>query len=173
MNKISFLFLGLLLTATILFALPSKAFCPVCTIAVGLGVGLSRWLKVDDLLSGAWIGGLVVSMILWTEDWLSKKKINFNFSLPAIAVFYYLIIILPLYFTGIMGHPLNQLWGIDKLLLGIIAGSLVFLLSVGVNSFLKKKNQGKVYFPYQKVVLPVSFLIIISLIFYILLKWQK
>lgn len=39
------------------------AICPVCTVAVGTDVGLCRWLGIDDVLSGIWIGGLIISMI--------------------------------------------------------------------------------------------------------------
>jgi len=142
------------------------AFCPVCTIAVGAGVGLCRWLGVDDVLSGIWIGGLIVSMIGWTLNWLEKKQIRFRFRWLTVATLFYISVILPLYFTGIMGHPYNKLWGADKLLLGIVFGSIAFLLSFWLNSFLKKINQGKVFFPFQKVVLPILFLVITTLIFH-------
>jgi hypothetical protein len=33
--------------------------CPVCTIAVAGGVGLCRYLGIDDLISGSWIGALL------------------------------------------------------------------------------------------------------------------
>jgi len=144
----------------------AKAVCPVCTIAVGAGVGLCRWLGIDDVLSGIWIGGLIVSMIGWALSWLNKKQIRFPLHSLAVVAFFYLIIILPLYSMGIMGHPYNTFWGIDKLLLGMIFGSLAFLLSLWLNSFLKKINQGKVFFPFQKVVLPILFLTITTLIFH-------
>ncbi len=31
--------------------------CPVCSISIGVGVGLCRYLGIDDLISGVWIGG--------------------------------------------------------------------------------------------------------------------
>lgn len=34
----------------------AQAVCPVCTVAVGTGVGLSRWLGVDDTITGLWLG---------------------------------------------------------------------------------------------------------------------
>ena len=142
----------------------AQAFCPVCTIAVGAGVGLCRWLGVDDVLSGIWIGGLIISMIGWSLNWLNKKQIRFPLRSLAVVAFFYLIIILPLYSMGIMGHPYNKFWGIDKSLLGIIFGTLAFILSIWLNSFLKNKNQGKVFFPFQKVVLPLLFLIITTII---------
>jgi len=141
--------------------------CPVCTIAVGAGVGLCRYLGIDDLISGTWIGGLIVSLIFWTIDWLNKREIHFLFRKILVSVFFYFIVITPLYWLGIMGHPENKFWGIDKLLFGIISGSLAFILSVLFHNFLIKKNQGKVFFYFQKVVIPISFLVILSLIFYL------
>ena len=144
------------------------AFCPVCTIAVGAGVGLCRYLGIDDLISGTWIGGLLMSLTLWTIDWLNKKKIKFLFRKILVFIFWYGITIFPLYWLGIMGHPENKFGGIDKLLFGIISGSVVFLISFSIHNFLVKKNQGKSYFPFQKVIIPVSFLLILSLIFYLI-----
>ncbi len=144
----------------------AQAVCPVCTIAVGVGVGLCRWLGIDDLISGTWIGGLIVSTIIWSLDWLDKRGIKFKFRRLLIIVSFYLLVVFPLYLTGIMGHPFNKFWGIDKLLFGIISGSLVFSASVWSNNFLKKKNQGKAFFPFQKVVIPLLFLTIMSLILY-------
>jgi len=83
---------------------------------------------------------------------------------------YYLLIVLPLYFVGIIGNPSNALhnYGIDKLLLGIITGSIAFYFGAVWYYYLKQKNNGHAYFPFQKVVVPVSPLIILSIIFYFL-----
>lgn len=156
---------GGLLTAQ--FAL---AVCPVCTIAIAGGVGLSRWLGVDDSVSGIWVGALIISSIIWLLHWLDKKQIRFKFRWVIVTVLFYLVIILPLYWAGIIGHPYNQFCGIDKLVFGIIGGSLAFLIGNWLSNFLKKKNQGKAFFPFQKVVLPISFVIILSVIFFFLVK---
>ena len=150
----------------LLFALPAKAVCPVCTVAVGACVGLSRYLGIDDAISGLWIGGLIVSMIAWTIDWLNRKNIVFYGRKILTVIAYYAAIIIPLYFKDIAGHPFNKLWGADKLILGIILGSLAFLLAVFFNSWLKKKNNDKVFFPFQKVAVPIIFLLILSFVFY-------
>jgi hypothetical protein len=148
------------------FPIITRAICPVCTIAVATGVGLCRWLGISDLISGTWIGALIVSMIGWTINWIRDKKFKFRFHKIVITAFYYFIIVAPLYWAGIIGHPFNKFWGIDKLLFGIGAGTIVFILALILNYFLKKKNQGKAFFPFQKVVVPIVLLIIISLIFY-------
>lgn len=151
-------------------ALPARAICPVCTIAIGAGVGLSRWLGVDDLISGTWAGAFIVSIIFWTADWLDRKNIKFKFQYPALAVLFYAATVIPLYFTGIAGHPFNKFCGVDKLMFGIVSGSVVFTLGVLLHHFLKKRNRGKSYFAFQKVVIPLVLLIITSAVFYFTCK---
>jgi hypothetical protein len=142
------------------------AVCPVCTIAVAGGVGLCRFLGIDDLISGAWIGALLFSLFLWTIEWLNKKKIKFLFRKPLVFIFWYGLTIFPLMKIGIIGHPQNKFLGIDKLIFGIFSGTIVFLFSILFEDYLRKKNQGKAYFKFQKVVIPVLFLLILSLIFW-------
>lgn len=167
-NNSQKIFLAFLSLFSVFIALPVKAVCPVCTIAVGACVGLSRYLGIDDSISGLWIGGLAVSLIIWTIDWLNKKNIIFYGRKILTVILYYAVIIIPLYFKDIAGHPFNKLWGIDKLILGIILGSLGFVAAVFFNSWLKNKNGDKVFFPFQRVAVPVVFLLILSFIFYLI-----
>lgn len=156
----------------IFFAATARAVCPVCVIAVGAGVGLSRWLGVDDAISGLWIGGLLVAGSWWTIIWLGLKNWTFKYYKIIIPAAYYILVLAPLYFSDIIGHPLNKIFGIDKILFGSVVGSLIFLGGTFLNGFLKKKNGGKVFFPYQKVAIPVIILIISSFILYQLLIWK-
>jgi hypothetical protein len=123
-------------------------------------------LGIDDLISGTWIGGFLMSLTLWTIEWLDKKKVKFLFRKILIFVFWYSIALFPFYSLKIIGHPENKFLGIDKLIFGIFSGSITFLLSFLFYNFLKNKNQGKSYFPFQKVIVPVSFLTLLSLIFH-------
>jgi len=159
--------------AGVFFASSAKAFCPVCTIAIGAGVGFSRWVGIDDAISGVWIGGLTISMVFWTLDWINKRKFKIAFKNYIIPLVFYVLVIAPLYSWNIMGHPLNKMWGIDKILFGIILGSVVFLLSALTHTLLKKKNNSKSYFPYQKVAFPVSFLLITSLILHFIIQCPR
>ncbi len=145
-----------------------KAFavCPVCTIAVAGGVGLSRWLGIDDTVIGLWIGGLTMSLIIWTLNWFDKKNIKFIGRKIITTISYYGLMVVPLFYTGIMGHPLNKMWGMDKLLIGIILGTIGFLGGVKTYDYLKKKNNNRAYFPFQKVAMPILPLVILSIIFY-------
>lgn len=171
MKKTKLIFLGLLFSG-FFWASKAKAVCPVCVVAIGAGVGLCRWLGVDDIISGLWIGALIVAMIMWTLIWLRKRNWQFKYGSVIISIAYYFLIIWPLYSMNIMGHPLNKVFGIDKLLFGIISGGILFMLCNALNLFLKNRNQGKVYFPYQKVVIPFLFLIIASAIFHFIIGCQ-
>lgn len=169
-NKL-FLFLGAVFSG-LFFANITIAVCPVCIVAIGTCVGLSRWLGVDDTISGTWIGALIIALIIWTLNWLKQKNIKFPFKKILVAAAYYIFTVVPLYMAGIMGHPLNKILGIDKILFGIIMGTIVFLFAISVNNFFKKINNNKVYFPYQKVVIPLLFLIIISVILHFVIGCQ-
>ena len=144
------------------------AFCPLCTIIAGVGIGLSRYLGIDDTITGIWIGAVIVSMGMWTGKMLKKQHNKFPLPTLSILLSLYLITILPLYWTNMIGLYRNTLWHIDKLILGIIVGSIIFLLGVIVDVALRATNDCKVYFYFQKVIVPTSLLIIASFIFYLI-----
>jgi len=146
--------------------------CVICTAAVGAGVGLSRWLGVDDTITGLWIGGLTLSVALWTINWSTGKNIKFFGRQPLIIALYYALLIWPLYHYNMIGHPLNKLCGTDKLLLGITVGSIGFIIAIIINEQLKKKNGGRVYFPFQKVIIPVGLLATLSLALYLICAYK-
>jgi hypothetical protein len=154
------------------FALPAQAVCPVCTVAVGAGLGFARWFGIDDTVTGLWIGALTTSMTAWTVNWIGDKKPAWRF--PAdfwvwLAA-YAALIFVPLYFQGIVGHPLNTYWGVDKVILGSAVGGIVFGVMSRAYEILKKRNGGRAHFPFQKVVMPVASLAVFSFAFYFLTK---
>src|SRR3989338_5982677 len=95
-------FLFLLVVSGWLFGASAKAVCPVCAIAVGAGVGLSRYLGIDDTIAGLWIGGLSLSLSLWTIDWFDRKKIQFKYRAFITTLAYDVLIVVPLYCIGII-----------------------------------------------------------------------
>jgi hypothetical protein len=150
----------------------AQAVCPVCTVAVGAGLGFSRWLGIDDSITGLWLGGLLLSLSLWTIDWLNRKNIRFFLKRFFVILAYYALAIIPLYFTKIITNPFAFVCSCttDKLLLGIIEGTAAFFFGVKLYEFLKERNGGRAHFPYEKVVLPVGMLFIFTILFYLLTK---
>ena len=147
------------------FTKAAYAVCPICTVAVAAGLGLSRYLGIDDAVSSLWIGGIILSVSFWSIDWLTKKKINFKYRNILVFIFWYGLTLIPLQLTGIMGHPFNTVLGIDKILFGTAVGSVFFLLGIWADKKVREKR-GKQLFAFQKVVFPVVALAIISLVIY-------
>ncbi|OQA52157.1 MAG: hypothetical protein BWY43_00612 [candidate division WS2 bacterium ADurb.Bin280] len=156
--------------AIFLLTFPSGtlAFCPVCTVAVGAGLGLSRYLKIDDLISGVWIGAVLMSASLWFAGYLKKKKLNALYA-PLFALALYAFTFVPLKLYGVIGHAGNSLYKIDKLIIGTIIGTIAFPIAASIHVSLKKRK-GKSYFPFQSVAIPVALLLIISIIIYLVIK---
>ena len=145
----SALFAGVL-PAGFAFALEVSAQCQVCTLVVGAGVGFSRWLGIDDAVSGLWVGGLMASLVLGTLIWMEGKGLRFKGDGIVVAVLFYLSVLGPFYFLGVIGQCASKLWGIDKLIIGIFAGSILFLIGALWYARIKRRR-GHAYFPFRKV----------------------
>jgi hypothetical protein len=161
------------------FIIPTavNAVCPVCTVAVIAGLGVSRALGIDDIVTSIWIGGLILSASFWLIDWVKKKgwigkiknektQLLINY---LIIIFMYLLVLIPLKLDHAIGIALNRLWGIDKIVLGIAIGSVAFLAGMWTDRKVRK-IKGKQLFIYQKVVFPVLALIISSALFFFITK---
>jgi len=144
--------------------------CPVCVVAIGAGLGASRWLGIDDVVASIWIGALLTVLIVWTLLWMKNKKWSFPDDGVVITLLYIVLTYVPLYYVGIVGHPLNMIWGIDKILIGSIIGTTAFFAGHWMNLYMKSKNNGKAFFPYQKVAIPFGVIFITSLIFHLLIQ---
>lgn len=150
---------------------PALAVCPICTVAVAGGLGLSRYFGIDDSILGVWAGGLMVSVTMWTLDWLSRKKfkllekIDIKLLTLLVFLFWVLTTYVPLFELNIIGHPFNTILGIDKLIFGSILGFFAFLFGVWGDKKVRAVK-GKQMFAFQKVVFPVLSLTIFSLVLY-------
>lgn len=155
----------------ILFPSTALAVCPICTVAVAGGLGLSRYFGIDDSITGVWAGGLMISVTMWTLDWLARKKFKWvekiEIKLLALLVFLFWVLTtyIPLFELNIIGHPFNTILGIDKLIFGSILGFFAFLLGVWGDKKIRT-IYGKQLFNFQKVVFPVLSLTILSLVLY-------
>lgn len=158
-----------LFSVPFLTLLPTKvaAICPICTIAVAAGVGIAEEYGVDDTVIGLWVGALTLSMAMWNMNWFDKKNIHFFLRDFFTALVYFLIVVTPFSFImkDVIGYPAHLLWGIDKLFLGIFLGAFVFY--IGAEWYRRiKARRGHAHFPFQKVVMPVAPLILLSILFY-------
>lgn len=135
--------------------------CPVCTVTVVAGLGISRLLGIDDLLTSIWIGGFILSFSFITINWIVKKWPKWNTKRWSWIVFVsmYLLALAPLYKAPTF----------NRIVYGTAIGSMFFLIGVYADKFQRKKYD-KIFFPFQKVVFPVLSLIVATLILYFIIR---
>lgn len=148
----------------------AMAVCPVCTVAVGAGLEGARLLGVDDVITGIWAGGLTLSLFFWTVGWLKKRGVT-NLWLQIVLPFVvYYGLLGCVYLMPDITFGANTLWGIDKFLLGVIVGTFAFYFGARWYIRIKRANGGHAQFAFQKVVVPLSFLVVATLVFWLITK---
>lgn len=146
----------------------AMAVCPVCTVAVGAGLEGMRLLGVDDVITGIWAGALTLSLFMWTVSWLRKRGVKNVFLQIVLPFVLYYGLLTAVYALPDVVFGANTLWGIDKFLLGIIVGTIAFYFGARWYVRIKQKNGGHAQFAFQKVVVPLSFLIVASVVFWLI-----
>lgn len=150
-----------------MFIKPIYATCPVCIVAVGGGLWIAEKLGVDELLAAIWIGALVTAAAIVLADKFRRIKLP----KPEISwsVIFYFLTLATLKIQGKLNNPYCKIWGVCKIWLGITIGTIVFWLGVLLDRWLRTKNKNKVFFPFQKVVLPLLAVLLTSLILNLLI----
>lgn len=150
-----------------IFVKPILAQCPVCIITVGGGMFIAKKFGVDDLYMSLWLSALNTVIALWMAPKFKIKLINNPIFLSILFLAFSL-----LYFqtTSQFGAITNTIFGINKVIFGHILGLFLVIAGSFTDKYIKSKREGKVLFYYQKVVFPLSYLIISTLIFKFLFK---
>ncbi len=180
-SKFLFFFLVsiVLITSSLLLAPAAQAHCPLCVGGAAAGLTLSRLLGIDDSITGVWLAALTGALAFWTDSWLSKRR-KIRFAKPLIYIVFFGLLIWPLYafndyvlttfkFVLINKH-VGQIFGVDKLTFGILSGGVLFYV-VDLIDDLAIKRHGKVYFQFQRVIVPLLGILALSLGIYILINY--
>jgi hypothetical protein len=129
---------------------------------------------VDDSITGVWVAALLGAMSFWLYSWLVSRKIGF--------VDKYKSALRPLIYMAIFASTLwsfyrfqlvvrmDQILGLDKLTFGMVLGGAAFYLVDLVDDSVIKKN-GKVFFPYQRIVVSLGSMALLSIGIYILINY--
>lgn len=164
----------LILLSSFLIPPSAEAHCPLCVAGAAAGVTLTRWVGIDDSITGVWIAALLGAMSFWFYSWLLSKKIErvekyklivkpfvylLTFSLTIWSFYKFQLII-----------RMTQIFGFDKLTFGMLTGGILFYLVDATDNALIRRV-GKVYFPYQRVVFSLGAMVVLSLIVYILINF--
>ena len=137
--------------------------CAVCTVAIGASLEIARKLGVDDNIVGLWAGALLALLGYWLILWFDKKKWRFrgrDALLMAVSVgsvgFMYLrdLMYVP--------QPVLFVLYLDPFLFWTLAGALLFIYTEKLYFWMKARNGGHAHFPFEKVVMPVIALTLVS-----------
>ena len=151
-----------MLVLGLMFPRSAWANCPVCVVTVGGGLILAEKLGIDTLLVSIWIAGLNTAISFMIADKIKKPGIwknGYLWSLIFLATALGYV-----YWTGQAGVG-NNLWGIDKSVLGMSLGTGLFFGAVQLDKFIRSKREGKVLFYYQKVIIPLVSLLLTTIVF--------
>jgi hypothetical protein len=144
------------------FVKPVYAQCPVCVITVGGGLLIAKKLGIDDLLVSIWLSGLNSAVAFWMANSIKKKVLNNGYFWSLI---FYGLTMVYLAYTKQLNHQTNKFLGVDKVFFGMTVGLLTFFLAVFFDKLLRKIKKGKVLFAYQKVIIPLVLLSLVTFIF--------
>lgn len=155
----------------VVFPLKLYAFCPVCAVVAGAGLGIFEWLGVDDSISGAWLGAFILSTAVLSNNYLIKKGKKSNLQLALVALLFYGAVFGGLYWqSGIFmfTNPFNKIFGVNKIIFGTLIGSALLAVSPWIDRGLRKMNNGKTFINYQKILIAIFLLLVSSGILYFL-----
>ncbi len=181
MKKPITIIIFLALITFIFFGLPKavQAHCPLCVGGAVVGLSIARFFGIDDAITGLWLAALIGALSFWTDGALSKK-IKFAYWRPVLYLAFFGIMLWSMYafndwvITNLKFYLINkhagQLLGVDKLTFGLLLGGVVFYIVDAINDYLIKRN-GKVYFQFQRVIVPLTSILILSLGFYIWINY--
>lgn len=145
---------------------PVYAQCPVCIVTVGGGLFLAEKLGIDSLLVAIWISGLNTTIAIWLGKIFKNGKYDYPYLWS--IIFYLLTVGYFIYSKEIIFNK-DLFWGINKSFFGLTIGFLVLAFGYFIDQIIRKYNGGKVLFFYQKVIIPLSLLLITTLIFKLLI----
>lgn len=142
----------------------AMAHCPLCTAATGMAVGVARFYGVDDAMVGTLIGGFAVSSALWANNALKRRNWTVMHWQGAALV------LLSLLFTILgfkAGNLLNgaMLFGLPRLLSGMLIGTGGIAIGHGVHEYVRYTNNGKNILPYQGLSIMLASLLLVTAVF--------
>lgn len=154
---------------TVLFPKEISAHCPLCVAGAGVGISLSKYLGIDDSITGVWIGAFLGAVSFWTVSFI-RRRWKLSFLKPLIYLLIFISSIWSFYSFNLVNKHAGDIFGIDKLTFGIVTGGLLFyFIDIADDLLIKKK--GKVYFPYQRIIVSLGSMAFLSFAIYILINY--
>ena len=156
--------IGLVSCILSLVSSAAHAVCPLCTLAVAGGLEVARRSGVDETILGVWAGAFALAILFLLARQMGKRNVQHPLWYVGLIIFVYGFFYF-LYSVSALTFGENLLFGIDKFVLGVIAGTIVFRAASKWNVKLLAQNGGKSYFKFQKVAIPFGSLLLTSGVF--------
>lgn len=140
--------------------------CAVCTVAIGAGLDVARRFGVADSIVGLWAGAFLALLGYWTLKFMDKRK--WHFWGRDVLVMLMSVAMIGFVYLGVVDYNPVSVCGVlvmDPVLFGTVCGAIIFILTSKLYQWMKNKNGGHAHFPFEKVVLPVVALVLVSLLF--------
>ena len=160
-----------LLSFLSVFGLSVKAManpaCAVCTVAIGASLSIARKMGVADEVVGVWAGALLAIVGYWVIRWFDKRRWTFQYR-DSILMILSVASVGFMYLGDLDYNPklfLGFLY-LDSFLFSTLAGALIFIIAMNFYEWMKARNGGHAHFPFEKVVVPVASVFILSLLFH-------
>lgn len=138
--------------------------CMVCTLAVVGTIGAAKEIGVPEMVVAVWIGALLVILGYWTIKWFDKKNWHF-FGRDVILILLSFSMIAGVYISEIDYKPCY--WIFDAFLFWAIVGGITYIVSQTLYEFMKKRNNNHAHFPFEKVVIALLMLAMVSTIVFL------
>ncbi len=166
-------------------ALPKTALAhsPLCVGGAAVGLSVARYFGIDDSITGIWLAALLGALSFWGERPIAAKirsKEVKKYLRPALYLVVFGLTIWTFYAFNnyaiekmkffLLNLHAGTILGLPKLVFGMVAGGILFYLVDFLDDKLIKKN-GKVYFPYQRVIVSLGAIVILSLILYLAVNY--
>ena len=126
--------------------LPSAAVanpaCPICTIAIGAGVGVAQKLGVPVAIVGLWAGALLTLLGYWLVKFFDKRGWKFwgrNALLIGLSV-----AMIAFAYVGDIDYSPQWYMGF------IYIDPILFILVEKLYEWMKAKNGGHAHFPFEE-----------------------
>lgn len=146
----------------------SYGMCPLCTAGAAVGLSLARYYGLSDMIVGLWLGAMAVSTGVWIAR-LARRKLGKRIpaQTPIIFSLAFASTVIPFYLAGFFnGMPgmSDVIFGINKLLFGLVLGGVITYIGAPVSSWIKK-TVGR-SFPYQTILVTLGLLVLFSFLFW-------
>ena len=129
-----------------------------------MGLTLSRLLGIDDTITGIWLGAFLGALAFWFSMNLGRKNKIFRNKLIELIIYisFTVLTIISFYQFNLIEKHID-IFGFDKLPFGMVVGGVVFYLINLIHI--------KHYFAYQKIIVSLGTMTLLSVLFYILLNY--